>query len=174
MLRRATFVFLSIVALSSCDNSTPWTTQVCDSCNYDAAKIHFVDAIPTDSVEFTEAIAIEYFNIANEKFPDSATADKFYNDHQWRYRVIDQHGYYSEIIRPVLKRCNIQITDTIKHRNVLFFTGAATEYIVDAGAYRSQDGVLLFTPGKAPVFWTTEVFRTNCQDTTFVKCYFGK
>lgn len=170
---RIGIILLLIISLSSCDSSTPWTTQVCDSCNWDAAKIEFVDAMPTDSFEFTEAIAIEYFNIANQKFPDSATADKFYNNHQWRYAITDQYGYYTALVRPILERYSISTTDTIRWRNILFFTDSITEHIVDAGYYRANDGVLLFTPGKAPIFWTRDVFRNNCTDTTFVKCYFG-
>lgn len=164
----------ALVALSSCSGETPWTTQVCDSCNWEAAKIEFVDAIPTDSVTFTEPIAIEYFNLANGNFPDSATADKFYNEHQWRYRIVDQYGYYTAIMRPVLEQNKISFTDTIKHRTVLFFQDSLSEYIVDAAAYKAKDGVLFFTPGKAPIFWTADAFRNNCTDTTLMKCYFGK
>lgn len=166
-------MLLTLLSLSSCDSSTPWTTQVCDSCNWNAAKIEFVYAIPTDSVEFTEAIAIEYFNIANQNFPDSTMAEKFFNDHQWRYGIIDQYGYYTAIVRPILERYDIQITDTIRSRTVFFFRDSITEYIVDATQYKSNDGVLIFTPGKAPIFWSRDVYRNNCTDTTFMKCYFG-
>jgi hypothetical protein len=166
--------FLLVIPLFSCSSSTPWTTQVCDSCNWEAAKIQFVDAIPTDTVEFTAPIAIEYFNLASGNFPDSATADRFFSDHQWRYGITDQYGYYTAIVRPILERYGIPTIDTIRWRNVLFFTDSISEYVVDAGRYRSNDGVLLFAPGKAPIFWTRDVFRNNCTDTTFVKCYFGK
>lgn len=166
---------LACVLVSSCgDGESPWSVQHCDSCNWEAAEIEFVDAIPTDSVQFTGSIAIEYFNIANQKFHDSVTADRFYNDHQWRFRVTEQYDYYESVVRPILNRCKVPTTDTIRYRNVLFFSDSTNEYIVDAGPYRSKDGVLLFTPGKAPVFWTTDVFRNNCTDSTFVKCYFGK
>jgi len=172
-LRTGTSI-LAFLALSSCDDTSPWSAQVCDSCNWDAAKIESADAIPTDSFRITEAIAIEYFNIANEKFPDSVLADKFYTNHEWRYRMLDQFGYYNSTVKPILTENGIQTTDTIRWRTVLFFEDGKSEYIVDAGVYKGKDGVLMFTPGKAPVFWTNEVFRNNCDDTTFVKCYFGK
>jgi hypothetical protein len=172
-LRTATS-FAIVLFLTACDDSSPWSVQVCDSCNWESAKIELVDAIPTDSFRITEPIAIEYFNLANEKFPDSAAADKFYTDRVWQYRMLYQLSYYTSTVKPVLAAIGIPMTDTIRSRTVLFFADEKNEYVVDATTYRGTDGVLLFTPGKAPIFWTNEVFRNNCEDTTFVKCYFGK
>jgi hypothetical protein len=172
MWLRTGLVLVACFGLSACGSDTPWTTQVCDSCNWDAAKIQLVDAIPNDTFSLVGPIAVEYFNIAEGNFPDSATAERFANEHQWRYRITDQYGYYHAVVRPMLERYGVQVTDTIKWRTILFFTDHS-DYIVDAAPYRSQDGVIFFRPGKAPIFWTADVYRNNCTDTTFVKCYFG-
>lgn len=143
--------------------------QSCDSCNWRIAEIDFVDAIPTDTFRITQPTVIEFFTLAG----DQSWFDSLPDNHQTYYRMMDQYGHYTVRYRPLLESRGVKIISK-PTRTVYFFEDDKHEYIVDARSYLRNDGVLMFTPGKAPVFWTAAVMKPGCDDSTVVKCYFGK
>lgn len=143
--------------------------ESCDSCGWKLAAIEFVDAIPTDAFKITQPTAIEFFTIGDDK----SWFDSLRDDIQTYYRMVDQYGYYITLVRPKLEGRGVKIISK-PERTVYFFEDNKHEYIVDATVYSRNDGVLMFTPGKEPVFWTEAMMKPGCADSTFIECYFGK
>lgn len=174
---RASFLALVVIviAMCSCDLNDQCGkpivsgTQICDSCNFITNELQLVDAIPTDSFVFRKPVAIEYFWVATHPHWFDSTSD-----HQEYYRIMDQYGYYTEMMRGYVRSLNVECIDSITDRNVLFFEDDSNEYVVDVTRFLVGDGVLLWTPGKKPVLWTSEVHNQHCSDSTFVHCYFKK
>ncbi len=177
-LRRTLSVILAAGTAVGCSdhqnaNKVVEVKQSCDSCAWKEAEVSFVDAIPSDKFRITRATAVEYFNVVNRTATDSVIRKRFSEDSQWRYNLIDQYGYYSGNIKPGLIAAKIDVIDTLNWRTVLFFEDEKHEYIVDVSAYKNRDGVLLYKPGKAPIFWTMDLYKSNCADSTLLQCYFG-
>jgi hypothetical protein len=76
----------------------------------------------------------------------------------------DQYFYYIKEIKPVLAKNSIQIVDSVSTDLLLEFPGPKASILVDPKAYNSQDGVLFFTPGKQPLFWTFDRALAYCKD----------
>lgn len=144
-------------------------SESCLGFNWSRENIDFVDAIPADSFRITEPIAIEFFTLAKRK----DWFDSLDDNHQTYHRTLDQYGYYTARIRPIIENRGITVVDTLMNRTVLFFEDDKNEYIVDVGKWHHSDGVLFFTPGQEPFFWTDRLKCLICGDTALVNCYFG-
>lgn len=166
----ATGVFISCGEQPTHGSDADPVANTCNACRWERAAITLVDATPTDSFTISAPIAIEYFTLAKR----DDCFDSLPDNHQTYYRTVDQYGFYITLMKPSLKSRGIQVIDTLMARNVLFFEDSGHEYIVNAAPYFHSDGVLLFTPGKAPVFWTTEMLNAQCSPADFLACYFGE
>jgi hypothetical protein len=145
-------------------------SESCNCCNPTLAAVDLVDAIPTDTFTITTPVAIGFFTLANRQ----DWFDSIDDGHQTYYRTVDQYGRYTAVMHPLLEKRGVRVIDTLIDRTVLFFEDSRNEYIVDVRKYFHNDGVLMFTPGKAPVFWTAAALSSCCDDTSFVNCYFGQ
>jgi len=84
-----------------------------------------------------------------------------------------QTFFFDNEIRPILAENSIEIIDTIRTSQVVVFRGATTEFFVNISDYRNRDGVLLYRPNKAPLFWTFKNEQRYCKETKgLVKQYF--
>lgn len=58
---------------------------------------------------------------------------------------------------------------------VIFQVDDDSKYIVKIrDGLKDKNGLLLFTPGKSPVFCSPESLLMSCNDSTLLSCYFGK
>jgi hypothetical protein len=90
------------------------------------------------------------------------------------YRLYDLSGYYSEGIKPVLIDNSVTIIDTIKHERYVTIRDRDKKYLIDLLRYRKDDGVLMFKPGKPPIYWTMKKDWENCYGYYgFAKWYYN-
>lgn len=80
------------------------------------------------------------------------------------YSHYDLYGYYTRGIKPVLIKNKVTIIDTIRNERYVTIKDSNRQYIVDLSYYRRNDGVLIFKPGKKPVYWTMKKDQENCSD----------
>lgn len=78
------------------------------------------------------------------------------------YRLYDLRGYYTQGIKPVLSENGVTIIDTIKNEQYITIKDGDKKYIIDLTRYRKDDGVLMFNPGKRPIYWTMKKDEENC------------
>lgn len=87
---------------------------------------------------------------------------KHWGDRSEIYRLYDLYGYYTEGIKPVLIQNEVTIIDTIKNEKYVTIKDNGKKYIIDLSYYRQDDGVLMFKPGKIPIYWTMRKEEENC------------
>lgn len=99
---------------------------------------------------------------------------KHWGDRNEIYRLYDLYGYYSQGIRPILNQNKVSIIDTIKKEKYVTIIDKSKKYVVDLSYYRQDDGVLMFRPGKSPIYWTMRKDEQYCFDYYgFPKWYFS-
>jgi hypothetical protein len=87
---------------------------------------------------------------------------KHWGDRNEIYRLYDLYGYYTQGIKPVLLDNSVTIIDTIKHEKYVTILDGDKKYLIDLARYRKDDGVLMFKPGKPPIYWTMKRDEENC------------
>lgn len=92
---------------------------------------------------------------------------------QERYRLLEQWGMYSDM-KPLLIRNDVTIIDTAFSDTLVTFESGAEHYTIDLRPYRVRDGVVLFQPGKKPVFWSDRSLGFCCDVEESFWSYFDK
>jgi hypothetical protein len=87
---------------------------------------------------------------------------KHQGDRSEIYRLYDVYGYYTEGVKPLLILNEVTIIDTIKSEKYITIRDNDKKYIIDLSYYRQDDGVLMFKPGKSPIYWTMRKEEENC------------
>jgi hypothetical protein len=124
------------------------------------------------SIVINSAVAIEFFSLAKNR--DLYLSSKKRDAMSSYYELLDQHGIYQDFIVPVLDSLEIPVVDTIPDDVYIIFEDSTQTYIINIDRLKSEDGVLLYAPGKKPVFWQEKNMRLSCLEPTFIHCYFGK
>jgi hypothetical protein len=99
---------------------------------------------------------------------------KHWGDRNKIYGLYDLYGYYTLGIKPILEDNAVTVIDTINIEGYIAIKDNDKKYIIDLGRYRQEDGVLVFTPGKRPIYWTIDKEDENCYAFYgFPKWYFN-
>ena len=90
------------------------------------------------------------------------------------YRLTEQHYHYMQDIKPELLKRSIPIIDILSNEKFITVTNHKESHILNLIAYQKMDGVLMFKPGKKPIFWMMNREEENCYDYYgIVGWYFG-
>lgn len=80
---------------------------------------------------------------------------------------------YSDM-KPLLIRNDVTIIDTAFSDTLVTFESGAEHYTIDLRPYRVRDGVVLFQPGKKPVFWSDRSLGFCCDVEESFWSYFDR
>jgi hypothetical protein len=144
---------------------------ICEICPKDAFMVETLDSNQNVPLTFNKPIVLEFFNLydAIEKydteFKQDSLPEKLKKDpyRQEIYRTIDQVGYYGHL-RKELESLDVTILRSQLTDDFVRFVEKDKSYLVDLRAYRETDGVLMFNPGKKPIFWTSSEAILKCKD----------
>jgi len=146
--------------------------DTCSYCNIDPLiiKANSVDLKPQKKINYP--IAIEFFNnsyfISKYERINYDTVMKRFKmksrgDRNKIYYHYDLYGYYSQGIKPALKKYAIVI-DSLIDKEVVEFIYQKERYVVDLKPYKNIDGVVMFNPGRKPIFWTIDSDWESCNE----------
>ena len=142
-----------------------------DSCNVCAIDQFYVkreSASDAERIIIDEPVAVQFFNRIRlaEKYDNNEARDTLMEIFGNRDRIqdlADQFFYFRNVIKPILINDSINVVDTPPNDRVLEFRGAGDSFFVNSSQYKDQDGVLFFTPGKMPIFWTVDGESRYCK-----------
>lgn len=90
------------------------------------------------------------------------------------YRLTEQYNYYGQGIKPELLKSSVKIIDNIPFDQFIRIVDKENSYVIDLQTYKQTDGVLMYTPGKQPIFWTMKGDEDHCLGYFgFPKWYFN-
>ncbi len=148
------------------------TSDTCSFCEIDAFLVESLNAKIETNIIIDFPVAIELldrtqlmFKYENEEGYDTLMKlfkMKHRGDRNEIYRLTDLYGYYEQGIKPVLADNSVTIIDTIRHEQYITIRDNDKTYIIDLLRYRKDDGVLMFKPGKRPIYWTMKKDEENC------------
>jgi len=155
----------------------------CDACEADSFFIKPSSVINGDRILISQPVAIQFFNQVHliKKYDHERSYDtlmrlfnmKHWSDRNVIYALNNQYFYFVEELKPLLVRYSIAIIDSVSDNRLLEFRDANVSVVVDPKNYKDQDGVLLFLPGKKPIFWTVDAEDRYCRNATgIVSQYF--
>jgi hypothetical protein len=144
---------------------------ICEICPKDAFMVETIDSNQNVPLTLNKPIVLEFFNLHNAiekydtEFKQDSLPEKLKKDpyRQEIYRTIDQVGYYGHL-RKELESLHVTILRLQFTDEFVRFVEKDNSYIVDLRAYREIDGVLMFNPGKKPIFWTSSEAILKCKD----------
>jgi hypothetical protein len=79
-----------------------------------------------------------------------------------KYNLTEQYNYYAQGIRPVLLKGSVVILDNLVRDQTINLKNKDNAYLIDLRSFAQTDGVLMYTPGKKPIFWTMKKDEENC------------
>jgi len=159
------------------------STDTCSFCSYEASLINPIDLNIHPKKIIDYPVALVFFNNTNFIFKyeqtNYDTVMKFFKMKHWGdrnqiYEHYDNYGYYKQGIKPKLLKWSIAI-DTLIDEQYVEFRYQHELYIIDLKPYKYKDGVVMFKPGKKPVFWTMDIDWQSCHEyyvfpTWYFKC----
>lgn len=176
--RRYANIFLSLALIYGCadvqinqEEAEIPNVQTCDSCAYALmpASITSMTPVPQSNVTFSTPVAIAFFPLANDhELYDSLNMHERISF----YDLQDQMGIYASIMRPVLDSMNITVIEGLPDSSYIMFKNSESISLVYLKTYRYEDGILLFKPGKKPVFLQEWRLNSSCMWSTVLHCYF--
>jgi len=147
-----------------------------DTCNFCALDSFSVKPITRDlnsRLIVDKAVAIVFFNrfyLMNRYHNETSydTLMKIFHmknrgDRKIIYDMTEQYFYFDKDIKPILKDNSVAIIDTIKNTPTIMFKDKNISFVIDLQKYKDHDGVLMFSPGKKPIFWTFEGEQNYCK-----------
>lgn len=142
--------------------------DTCSACPLDSFAVRQVSMSAAEKILIDRPTAIQFFNRVwladrydNQKSQD--TLKKLFGNRSAVYNLRDQYFYFREVMRPMLISNSIKVIDTLSDNRLLELRGIHGSFFVNTSAYKDQDGVLLFTPEKEPVFWTDREETRYCR-----------
>jgi hypothetical protein len=147
------------------------TSDTCSFCALDGLVVESIDGRINTNITIDYPVAIELMDRVEwvRKYEEERydTLMKLLKMKHWAdrgeiYELYGLHGYYTQDIKPVLLRNSVIIIDTIKHEQYVTIKDGREKYVIDLLRYRQDDGVLMFTPGKKPIYWNMEREDENC------------
>jgi hypothetical protein len=144
---------------------------ICEICPKDAFMVETLDSNQNVPLTFNKPVVLEFFNLydAIEKYDIELKQDSLPEKlkkepyRQEIYRTIDQVGYYTNL-RQELESLQVTILRSKFKDDFVKFVDNDNAYIIDLRAYIETDGVLMFNPGKRPIFWTSSEAILKCKD----------
>jgi hypothetical protein len=145
-----------------------------DTCSFCAMSSFVVESVNRDSqtdIIIDYPVAIETMDrlslVRKYERTNYDTLMKLFKMKHWGdrneiYRLYDLYGYYTQGIKPVLMDNSVTIIDTIKHEKYVTILDGDKKYLIDLARCRKDDGVLMFKPGKPPIYWTMKKDEENC------------
>lgn len=94
-------------------------------------------------------------------------------DRQQLYKFIDQYGFYKTMIEPRIDSQKVEIIETPTPNSLIVFSHNNKLFKLDLNVFRSADGIILYSPGKMPIVWTTQTYN-EMEIKAKIKDYFGK
>jgi hypothetical protein len=150
-----------------------------DTCSFCVLNTFIVESMDIDiqtNINIDYPVAIETMDRVDlvRKYEDTNydTLMKLFKMKHWGdrneiYHAYDLFGYYTQGIKPILLNNSVTIIDTIKHEQYITILDGGKKYLIDLAKYRKEDGVLMFKPGKPPIYWNMNKEEENCY------AYFG-
>jgi hypothetical protein len=147
------------------------TSDTCSFCAIDSLVVKSTNSSIETIINVDYAVAIELMDRVElvRKYEEKKydTLMKLFKMKHWGdrneiYRLYDLYGYYTQGIKPVLVDNSVTIIDTIRHERYITIKDGDKKYLIDLMSYRRDDGVLMFKPGKSPVYWTMKKEEDNC------------
>ncbi|HEU5291725.1 MAG TPA: hypothetical protein VFU05_13845 [Cyclobacteriaceae bacterium] len=147
------------------------TSDTCSFCALDSFLVESTNQDIETKIIITQPVAIELLDRTElmHKYHDTDydTLMKLFKmkhagDRNEIYRLSELYGYYTQGIKPVLMDNSVTIIDTIKHEQYITIKDKDKNYVIDLTRYRKDDGVLMFKPGKRPIYWTMKKDEDNC------------
>lgn len=147
-------------------------SDTCSFCSLDQLSIK------PSSTPYKTAFVIDY-PVAIEFFVRASLARKYDNEDGYDslmklfdlkgpgdrtkiYNLLDQYGYYTQGLKPELLKYSVATIDTVKATGFITLKDQDISYLIDLSAYEQTDGVVMFTPGKRPIFWTMNRDQEYC------------
>lgn len=97
---------------------------------------------------------------------------KHRGDRNQIYALTEQHNYYLDL-KQILTKNSIATIDTLRREQFVMFSDLKTSYVINLHQFHQTDGVLMYTPGKEPIFWTMRTDEESCSGYEgIVKWYF--
>lgn len=160
------------------------TSDTCSFCAIDSLLVESINLDIKTKIIIDYPVAIELLDrvelvhkYENEKGYDTLMKIFKMRNHADRseiYRVYDLYGYYTQGIKPVLVDNSVTIIDTIRSEQYISILDRDKKYLIDLRRYRKDDGVLMFKPGKRPIYWTMKKDWENCYGYYgFAKWYYN-
>ena len=175
------FLVASIISCSfksgevnSLDSSQGHKRITSDTCSFCIIEPFLIKPTPGDvktEIVIDYPVAIEFFSQADLVFKyekdNYDTLMKIFNRtpqevSSLKYRLTEQHNYYAQGIKPILQKSSVEILDTISNDQLIKLTDKDGMYVIDLRTYKQTDGVLMYTPGKRPIFWTMKGDEDHC------------
>lgn len=157
---------------------SPDTNSKCSSCLIDSFDVKQASQIQRQKVIINEPVAVQFFNQVRlgDKYQIEnydSLIKLFKGDGEKIYDLKNQYFYFVKAIKPILIENSIKIIDSVSNDYLLEFRVSDASVFVNPKDYNDQDGVLLFIPGKKPVFWTADREEISCKNSQgFVEQYF--
>jgi len=148
--------------------------DVCERCRLDSFYIKSsVKTAVSDQKVISKPTAVEFFNLTKlmSKYHNNDSYDtlmklfkmKDWGDRNKIYELIEQDFYYKKEIKPILVQNSVNIIASTGGDQFLKFE-SNDSFFVDVTKYLNEDGVLMFKPGKRPIFWTFKKEKKYCTE----------
>jgi hypothetical protein len=159
--------------LESAISSDSSLNDKCNACSMESFFVKQASASDAEKLLIDGPVAIQFFN--QVRLADKYEKENYdtlmkllkmrhWSDRNVLYALKDQYFYFMVEIKPVLTKNSIKLIDSIAHNRLLEFRGSDGSIFVNADDYKGQDGVLFFTPGKKPLFWTADREEKYCRN----------
>lgn len=155
--------------------------DTCSFCAIDSFRVKPCETEVVPKMVIDYPVAIEFFNQANfiNKYQRTnydtvikVLKMKHRGDRNQIYHLTEQRNYYLSL-KDIISKNSIVTIDTLKNEQFILFLDHKTAYTINVRQFYSSDGVLMYTPGKEPIFWTMKRDEENCAGYEgIVKWYF--
>lgn len=112
---------------------------------------------------FNQAKMVDKYEVENYDSLKAFLNMKHSGDRNMIYMLKNQYFYFVKDLRPKLEARSVRIIESFVANQVLEFHVNDTTIYVNVDEYKTQDGLLIFSPGKNPLFWTAAKEDLYCS-----------
>jgi hypothetical protein len=125
-------------------------------------KLEFIQSELGDSMNTVDVSTKSYLEVFNKySFYTDTTNDSLDfiidKNRQEYYDIIDDYGYYMEVVRPLLESMKLtKVKLSTQGKFIRFITKNKKQYILKISDFSNRSGVIIFNTVNEPKFWEGE------------------